>query len=185
MGTFWPPLADESYSNWLKLANIGCRTVIWALTAEILRENHVKYVQNKILQPRFTSFCYSRHILPLKWVLISIEEPSRWGILLWVKKSVAVTLSTALNITSEFGRHCPSPLSQEVVENLCGPLNRLVTAQSWPIGQQTCGADIHLVSTYHHSATSPPIYVPLIQLHAQNNTAGSLNRHLNIGMLFI
>ena len=31
------------------------------------------------------------------------------GILLGVKKSVAVTLATASAITSEPGRHCPSP----------------------------------------------------------------------------
>ena len=77
-GTFWLPFAYKSYSYWLKLANLGCKTVIWALIVEIFRETHVKYVQNKILQPSFTSFCYSRHILPLKCVLISIEEPSRW-----------------------------------------------------------------------------------------------------------
>ena len=31
------------------------------------------------------------------------------GILLWVKKSVAVTLATASDITSKLGQHCPSP----------------------------------------------------------------------------
>jgi len=33
------------------------------------------------------------------------------GILLGVKKMVAVTLAAASDITSELGRHCPSPLT--------------------------------------------------------------------------
>ena len=32
------------------------------------------------------------------------------GILLGVKKMVAVTLAAASDITSELGRHCPSPM---------------------------------------------------------------------------
>jgi hypothetical protein len=42
------------------------------------------------------------------------------GILLGVKKMVAVTLAAASDITSELGRHCPSPFSPQNVRITSG-----------------------------------------------------------------